>query len=211
MDVLYFAFHGICHQMPERSIAAAGAAMPCCARCAGIFVALALAMPWYAWKAARGAATPTKAFIAATVVAVVALGVDGAGNLSFVGLWDTPAAVRFLSGALVGFFVAPFAAELLAMTLERAVGEPMAGGWDAARLAVAAGLLALVNAHPTGALVTAESYAAGAGLVLFLGVAHTALWTLVLKGRVSIAAALSVVTVTAQVAAFSVVRTWAGV
>ena len=37
----------LCHQLPARSLVAAGVALPACARCAGIYLGVLLAFIWY--------------------------------------------------------------------------------------------------------------------------------------------------------------------
>lgn len=49
-------FHGLCHQLPERTLCFSGAAMLVCSRCAGIFggIALGAVLPAPRWSGRHG-------------------------------------------------------------------------------------------------------------------------------------------------------------
>jgi uncharacterized membrane protein len=64
--LVYAAGGLVCHQRPERSYWLAGAQLPVCARCTGLYVAAAVAAPF---ALARGSAVPSRR---ARVIAFVA-------------------------------------------------------------------------------------------------------------------------------------------
>lgn len=180
--------------------------MPVCARCAGLYVALAAALPVYIARSKQRAGAPGRVFVAASIVAMLVFLADGAANFELIALVNTPDYLRLATGALAGFFLAPYIALLFAKTLDDADDAPMAGRMDAIVLVLATAALTAMNLHPAKWLIEAESYLAAAGLVLFLGVAHMALLMLVVRRRVAIAASIAVFTVSAQIVMLAEMR-----
>jgi len=211
LRIIYYMFHGICHQVEERALAANGFRMPCCARCAGIYAGLFAGMVVFMVRGRRRRGMPHKCFTGSTIAGVFLFAADAAGN--FLGVWDGGAAVRFSLGALAGLFIAPFLALLFYSTFEQGPGRPApVAGAPSAALIFAAGLGAFAaNRAPGAALLYVESIAAGAGLVGLLAVAHFSILQLAFAGRrPKTAAAVAAVTVTAQIALFSYLRSLVG-
>lgn len=89
-----------CHQKPERSLSVAGGKMALCARCAGIYAAipialLALGLLWPRPRVNRG--------LTASAIFLVPMAADG--TLQAIGLYDAPL-VRVLTGAAAGAGIA---------------------------------------------------------------------------------------------------------
>lgn len=210
MDAIYFLFHGLCHQIPSRALTADGFAMPLCARCAGIHVGFFCVLPAYLYLSRRRGAPPTTAYIVLTFAAAAPFAVDGIG--SFLAWWDAPAAARFASGTLLAVFLSPYIAALFRAAREDLPGGvPIATAPGALIPLAAAAILTLANVRPAGWLLIAESYAAAAGVVIFLGTAHSAVLTLLFGGRrFRLAVGLASVTVAAQLALFSYLRMLTG-
>jgi len=208
MDVVYHIFHGLCHQMPERALSAGGFSMPLCARCAGLYIGLLVALPYLLYRALTEPLAVTKPVIAAAAAAAVLFAADGVANA--VGLWDTPKALRFGTGIALGAALSPLVSVLFATTAGIARARP-AGAPLFAALAVASAALTAANLAGSPSLLIVESYAAAAGALLFLGVIHTALLVLVLTPRrMLVAAVVAVFTVSGQLALLSGVRTLFG-
>ncbi len=195
--------------MPTRELAAGTVAMPLCARCAGMYVGFAAALPCFLLRARRNGMPPRPAVWALAAVALAAWAADGAANAV---TWvDTPAAARLGLGMLVGLSLSPIVAALFAATVSGARGLTVAPAWTAAALVAAALLGAAANARPAPALLAVESYASALGLVVFLAVVHMALLTIILRRRPALVAAAAAVTVTAQIVLLSIARTMIGV
>jgi uncharacterized membrane protein len=104
----------ICHQRPERSFHLAGAQLPVCARCLGIYAGAAFGLvvattSGRVYKARRALQTfvgrvlffgPAQTLIVVTVPTLVTLVVE------WVGLWNPGNAVRAIAGAIAGAGVA---------------------------------------------------------------------------------------------------------
>ncbi len=101
---LYAAFSPLCHQDPGRCFSLAGFPMAVCARCAGIyggaFVGL-LIRPWLR-PLTDLRLPPRRTFLAVSLP----LAVDAAGNI--LGLWSSPALLRFAVGGLWGLILPPY-------------------------------------------------------------------------------------------------------
>lgn len=100
----------ICHQQPDRSFHVAGAQLPVCARCFGLYAGAALgAIGWWGWRLAGASRTQVPAPGARLVaLAAVPTGVTVAGALTGLGdpsnLWRALLAVPLgaAAGAVVG-------------------------------------------------------------------------------------------------------------
>lgn len=94
-------FHGVCHQMPERSFSLNGVPMAVNARCFGIFLALALS--WLLMPAAGRLISPNRWQNQLLGVAVLLQIFDYMASL--IGIWSGTNQTRFLLGALLGVAV----------------------------------------------------------------------------------------------------------
>jgi uncharacterized membrane protein len=209
MDFLHHLFSGLCHQIPERAVSVGDAVMPVCARCAGMYVAFAAALPVFLLRAKRRGGLPTIPFCVIASLALAAYVLDGAANTFR--LADTPAALRFGYGALVGLFLSPLVASLAALTFDwdttrRAAGIPAALVFIAASAAGAA-----ANVRPLPLLIAAESWLAAVGAVALVALVHTALLTLILRPRRIVAVSAALLTTTAQFALLAAVRRMLGI
>ncbi|MCC7177160.1 MAG: DUF2085 domain-containing protein [Acidobacteria bacterium] len=105
--LLYVVGSLICHQQPERSFYLAGAQLPVCARCEGLYLGAALGvLAWAAYGRSRTRAWPRRHALALLTVAAVPTIVTVASALTGVG--DPPNGWRFalalplgLAGGLV--------------------------------------------------------------------------------------------------------------
>ena len=94
----------ICHQLASRSLHLAGAQMAVCARCAGIYLALAVglvalaAWPRVGAVAMRG--TARVVLIAGAVPMAISVAIEG------IGMWDPGNGVRGMTGAIAGVALA---------------------------------------------------------------------------------------------------------
>lgn len=109
-------FSPVCHQLAGRSFHIAGAVLPVCARCTGLylgFLAGSLGLIAFPLRARRRAFDPPPA--AMLLAAAIPSLVEGVGEIS--GLWTGSALARCLTGALFGsivpFFFIPAADEML--------------------------------------------------------------------------------------------------
>lgn len=99
----------ICHQIPERSFSVAGAQLPVCARCLGLYAgsALGAAVLVSRWRLPRGALTTTRRL--RRVGVVVAAPTVATVLLEAAGVWSPSNVTRALAGlplgALVGLVV----------------------------------------------------------------------------------------------------------
>jgi uncharacterized membrane protein len=101
--LLHDCFAPLCHQRPERSFWAFGYPLAVCARCTGIYGGFLLGLAAYPFR--RGFALLRLPSQAALAAAVMPLAADAAGNL--LGLWNSPAGLRLLTG-LLGGTILPF-------------------------------------------------------------------------------------------------------
>ena len=95
---LYFAFSFVCHQQPERSLWVAGLPLAVCSRCAGIHLGALLGL-------LSNLPSRRSALLAALVLMTLDWATEAAGMRP---AWLT---LRFLTGALAGFAVAPVVLE----------------------------------------------------------------------------------------------------
>jgi uncharacterized membrane protein len=99
-SVVQAGFRVVCHQLPERSLSIAGASMPVCARCAGIycgaFVALLMRVP-----------DRQRFVLAAIGIAIL----DWSSEA--IGLRPAWTALRLCTGLLLGLAAAPVMATAL--------------------------------------------------------------------------------------------------
>ncbi|MCD6405707.1 MAG: DUF2085 domain-containing protein, partial [Planctomycetes bacterium] len=63
MEVIYYIFHGLCHQIPSRELAAGGFRMPMCARCAGMYTGFLVALAAFLVVGRRHRGAPRGAFV----------------------------------------------------------------------------------------------------------------------------------------------------
>jgi len=209
MELVRYIFHGICHQEAGRALASANCAMPVCSRCAGLYVGFFLALPFFFVFARLGRRAKTGVFLVAAIVAAAAWGGDGLGN--FAGLWETPNAVRFFTGVMLGLFLSPFVASLFGETVGGEIRTDSKPGWRTVGILFLAGALATAgNIYPATAYLVLESWAAAAGLVMLLAVVHAALALLVLRTRPAAAAGVAAITVPGQLVLLSSLRSVLG-
>lgn len=112
----YLAGSVVCHQLPERSFVTAGVQWPVCARCAGIYLGVAVGCA--AWGMLRRSISRRpggRAWL--TMLAVVAMPtvVSWAGGV--LGRWDGTNGVRFALAAPLGLAVGVIAAAVTAKDL----------------------------------------------------------------------------------------------
>jgi uncharacterized membrane protein len=98
--LVYIAGSLVCHQRPERSFHLAGAQLPVCARCAGVYAGAALGARGSLRRPALPVARPRSAMLAAALPVAATLAVEWAG-LADPGNW-----MRALSGVVAGAGVA---------------------------------------------------------------------------------------------------------
>jgi len=95
-----YAAAAVCHGLPERSLAAGGAPLPFCARCAGLYIGVFAAFIYLCVKKRlNGDALPGPLFIFAAVT-MAPLMIDGA--TSYAGLRESGNMMRLITGALFG-------------------------------------------------------------------------------------------------------------
>jgi uncharacterized membrane protein len=128
--VVYRAFAGLCHQLPERSFELAGHPLAACARCAGVFAGFAagallhpLARGW------RRTDAPRRLWLA---LAVLPTAVDFALNVA--GVWPNTHWSRALTGSLAGAGLACFVLPGLVQIAESRRAARDGGAQPAARL-----------------------------------------------------------------------------
>lgn len=99
--VIYMAGALVCHQIPERSLHAAGVQLPVCARCLGIYAGALLGMAVLAWAdGGRARGRPGAGWL------VAAAGPTAAGvALEAAGVLETSNAVRVVAGGILGLGV----------------------------------------------------------------------------------------------------------
>jgi len=96
---IYFFFHFVCHQLPERSFALLGQQLPVCARCTGLYLGALLGVLIYPIR--RAEASKWLLLIATAPIAL-----DGLGQL--VWLWQSTNLLRVTTGSLLGLVAALF-------------------------------------------------------------------------------------------------------
>ncbi len=206
MDIIRYMFHGLCHQIPGRALSAGGTTMPCCARCAGLYVGICAGLAVFLVRGRKRRDMPGRGFAAAAVGALVLFAADAAAG--FLGIWSANAAVRFSLGMQAGLFAAPFIVLFFYGTFrhERG-GGALAGCSSAAVIVMACAAGYLLNRRPSEPLIIIESVAAGAGLVALLAVAHFSILRTILGGsRMPLAVALAAGTVPGQIVLLSLLR-----
>ena len=87
----------ICHQRPERSFFISGTPLPVCARCTGLYVGAALAVP-FALRGARAVSGRRAQFILAWAALPTAL----TWTLEFAGVYPFSNAIRFAAALPLG-------------------------------------------------------------------------------------------------------------
>ncbi|MDP3718160.1 MAG: DUF2085 domain-containing protein [Acidobacteriota bacterium] len=112
----YLAGSVVCHQLPERSFFTAGMQWPVCARCAGIY--LGVAVGFAAWWMLRRWISPRpggRAWL--TMLAVVATPTAASWVGGVLGFWDGTNGIRFALAAPLGLTVGVIAAAVTAKDL----------------------------------------------------------------------------------------------
>jgi uncharacterized membrane protein len=117
--ILYTFFHGICHQLPERSIILLGWPIAVCVRCSAIYGGFLAGTILY--PAIRPVDHPGQPHRTLLILAAVPLCVDGL-SLGFL-VYDVSNVTRAATGALFGlvvpFFVIPAAQQAVIELLRR--------------------------------------------------------------------------------------------
>jgi len=111
-DILNFLGHGLCHQIPERTLAAGGLYFPVCARDTGIYLGLVgtvlIIALLYLRRPQRPGGLPPWPVAALALLLFAPMAYDGV--TSYLHLRETTNTIRFLTGfgagAAVGIFVA---------------------------------------------------------------------------------------------------------
>jgi uncharacterized membrane protein len=105
--ILAAAIYGIgsliCHQRPERSFHLAGAQLPVCARCLGIYVGAALGLVVASWRVSNQRRTrrvPAVALLVVALPSIVTLLAEWSG------LWNPGNIPRAVAGMILGAGVA---------------------------------------------------------------------------------------------------------
>ncbi len=97
----YLAGSLICHQLPERSFHIGAAQLPVCARCAGIYVGVALIAGTRWWGGpCRVRLAPLALIVAAAVPTLVTVAAE------WLGIWEPSNLSRALSGVPLGAAIA---------------------------------------------------------------------------------------------------------
>lgn len=111
--LLYAVFAPVCHQIPERCFTFHGHPLAVCVRCLGVYAGFAAGLGLY--PLVRGFSRLTLPPARPFVLSVLPLAIDGLGGL--LGLWASPAGVRFATGLVWGvllpFFFVPGLSDLL--------------------------------------------------------------------------------------------------
>lgn len=94
----YACFAPVCHQISERSFFFWGWPLAVCARCFGIYAGFAGGVLLYPFR--RGFVSPVLPAVKTLFLVSAPIAVDTAGN--FLGFWDTPGELRFLTGLVWG-------------------------------------------------------------------------------------------------------------
>ena len=106
MEWLSYVFQrigaAVCHQIPERTLTAAGYYLPVCARCTGIYLGITVSVLYFIIRKRFYRGQPPN--IATTICAAFSFFffmIDGGG--SYLGLWQTNQWIRIVSGAFAGY------------------------------------------------------------------------------------------------------------
>lgn len=196
----------MCHQIPSRALGAGDFQMPLCARCAGLYAGFFLALPVLLLLGKKRRGVPKTSFMVFSCLLLAAFAAEAGGNL--LGFWNGPGPLRFALGLFAAGVLSPYVALLFYGSLgEGGAATPIAGGGTALWIVAVVAALGGLNVRPPAALLAAESFAAAAGVVMLLAVAHVAVFVLILgRRRAVLAGALAPLTVTAQLALFSLLR-----
>ena len=113
--VIYAIGSLICHQLPERSFHLAGAQLPVCARCLGIYVGLSsgAAVTWMRASAERST-FPAGARSVRRFAALAAAPTAVTVALESIGAWQPANLTRAVAGLPLGFFIGLVVANALA-------------------------------------------------------------------------------------------------
>ena len=95
-NAIYSSGDRLCHQKADRSLFFNGNEMPFCTRCTAIWLGLAAGLCLLVIYCMELSNT----FLAAIILGLVPLGVDGVGQLF--GLWESTNLARFITGFLAG-------------------------------------------------------------------------------------------------------------
>ena len=100
----YLAGSVVCHQLPDRSFHLAGAQLPVCARCTGLYVGGALgSIAWLVWRRVRPRDAASLDRRRATMtIAIVAAPTIITGATAFLGVWDVSNTSRALLALPLG-------------------------------------------------------------------------------------------------------------
>jgi uncharacterized membrane protein len=106
--VIYLAGSFICHQLADRSFHVAGAQLPVCARCLGVYAGCAVALAIQA----SGWGTRVRSLRAALIAGAVPTAITVAAE--WLGVWHPSNLVRAAAGAVLGVALACVVAEAAA-------------------------------------------------------------------------------------------------
>jgi uncharacterized membrane protein len=93
-------FSWVCHQLPDRSPCLDGCYFPVCYRCAGIYFGLASTVIFLVLLGRLRSTFPTLTLSLTISCLLLPIGVDGWANT--LGLWNSPAWVRYATGVMAG-------------------------------------------------------------------------------------------------------------
>jgi uncharacterized membrane protein len=113
-SMLYLCFSGFCHQIPERSLFIWGYPLAVCYRCSGIYLGFFLGSFLHFPRIDR---SPIARRIC-VLAACAPLGLDVL--ISYLGLWRSSGACRFMTGMLLGIIISPLLVQGAAECLHRA-------------------------------------------------------------------------------------------
>lgn len=112
----YFAGSVVCHQLPDRSFVTADTQWPVCARCAGIYLGVAVGfVAWWMLRRLVGRRPGGRAWL--TMVAVVAAPTAVSWVSGILGVWDGTNGIRFALAVPLGLIVGMVAASVFAKDL----------------------------------------------------------------------------------------------